>query len=458
LDNALVQKYHTLFLANRDRYLEIESYYKGHSEAMHNYKMITDRSNLRVRTNFLKKFIKEEVSYSVGNDITYISKSSNDKIIKTIDYNFQNLSTQHDIELMKSMLKFDKAFELYYIEDGEFKAKVISPLEGFLIKENNKITGFGREYVVRGLQDEIYIDVYTATEIRHYKVGEEYEQTEDIRPNVFGFVPVGVAKLGLEEHHWEGIFDDGIYDDGIYDTLYNDIKGLQDAFETNLSDLTNEISDFRNAYLTVVGGQLDETLIPDMKKKGILQSNDPATKFEWLIKKLDSSFIQENLNTLEDKMYQIAQHINHNEKMQSNLSGLALRSRLISLEEKCKLNQRALTDCVKTRLKALFTWLNKLEGNNYDWKDIKVKFTPNIPQDDQAAAQIITQLGDKLSTETGLSLLSFIENPTNEAKKAKEEQQELLKENLPPHTDDPSDESMMDDKKSMMNNKSGDSK
>jgi SPP1 family phage portal protein len=96
------------------------------------------------------------------------------------------------------------------------------------------------------------------------------------------------------------------------------------------------------------------------------------------------------------------------------------------LEEKCKLNQRALTDCIKTRLKALLTWLNKLNGTNYDWKDIKIKFTPNIPQDDANAAQIITQLGDKLSTETGLSLLSFVEDPKNELEKVKKEQKDEL--------------------------------
>ncbi|MDV3426652.1 MAG: phage portal protein [Bacillota bacterium] len=436
LDTALIQKFYGVYLANRDKYLEIERYYNGFTDAMEKYKMQTERSNLKVHTNFLKKFIKEEVSYSVGNDITYISKSSDEKIIKIINEHFSNLSTQHDIELMKTMLKFNKAYELYYIdEDGEFKAKVISPLEGFLIKENNNIVAFGREYISRGREDTTYLDIYTNDAIFHYKVGEEYILTGKSQSNIFGFVPVGVAQLGFSDYSWCELVNDGVYDNSIYDTLFYDIKYLQDAYETNVSDLTNEISDFRNAYLTIVGGQLDETLIKDMKKLGILQSNSSDTKFEWLIKNLKSDFIQENLSNLEDKMYQISSHINHNEKMQSNLSGLALRSRLISLEEKCKLNQRGLTDCIRVRLKALFTWLNILQGTKYDWKDIKIKFTPNIPQDDLSAAQIIGQLGDKLSTETGLSLLSFVENPVNEAKKAKEEQQETI-DNLPPMHND----------------------
>ncbi|MDB8791945.1 phage portal protein, partial [Romboutsia sp. 1001216sp1] len=113
-------------------------------------------------------------------------------------------------------------------------------------------------------------------------------------------------------------------------------------------------------------------------------------------------------------------------RLQSNLSGLALRSRLISLEEKCKLNQKALTNCIKTRLKVLFIYLKIMFNKNYDYRDIKIKFTPNIPQDDLLMAQIISQLGDKLSTETGLSQLSFIENSKNEMAKIKLEQEDIF--------------------------------
>ena len=56
-----------------------------------------------------------------------------------------------------------------------------------------------------------------------------------------------------------------------------------------------------------------------------------------------------------------------------------------------------------------------------DYRDIKIKFTANIPQDDLNTAQIISQLGDKVSTETALSLLSFVENPTQEMDKINKE-------------------------------------
>ena len=50
----------------------------------------------------------------------------------------------------------------------------------------------------------------------------------------------------------------------------------------------------------------------------------------------------------------------------------------------------------------------------------------NLPQDDVSMAQIITQLNGKLSAETGLNQLSFVQDAKSEYKKALEEQQQAM--------------------------------
>lgn len=385
-------------------------YYKGDTDAMRNYKMITERNNNKANTNFLKKFIKEEVSYSVGNDITYISKSSDENIINDIDYFLECWNEDHDSNLAKNMILYGVAYEVYYISNKELYARVVSPRNGLIVKnEKDELLYFIHVYK---LNDKNLIDIYDNKAIYH--LDEQFNQIKEPTPHIFGIVPVGVAELSEE---------------GIKDTIYNDIKGLQDSYETNLSDISNEISDFRTAYLKLTGVQLEEEDAKKMKKMGIIQINDNSGNADWLVKNINDAFIQNTLSTLEDKMYQLTSHINHNEKMQSNTSSLALRSRLISLEEKCKLNQKALNNCIKTRLKILFIYLKIMFNKNYDYRDIKVKFTPNIPQDDLMMAQIIAQLGDKLSTETGLAQLSFIENAKNELAKRNREQESILEGN-----------------------------
>ncbi|WP_251861053.1 phage portal protein [Clostridium sp. Marseille-Q2269] len=405
IDINLLKKAYEEYQNNLQTYAKMYAYYKGNTDAINNYQMVTERSNNKINTNFIKKFIKEEVSYSVGNDVNYISKSGNENIVNDIDYYLDHWSEGHDSNLAKNMLIYSLAYELYYADkEGQFSSKIISPREGYAaIDDFGNISFFMHTYKLK-FDDTTYIDVYTDKEILHFN--DKFEEIKPKTKHIFGAVPAGLAKLSEE---------------GKDDTLFKDLKGLQDAYETNLSDISNEISDFRNAYMVLTGVAIDEKDIPKMKKLGVMQIKDKNGTAAWLIKNINDTFIQNTLNTMEDKMYQLSSHINHNEKMQSNLSSLALRARLIALEEKCKLNQKSIADCIKTRLKFLFIYLKVIKNIEYDFRDIKIKFTPNIPQDDLMTAQVISQLGDKLSTETGLSLLSFIENPKNEIKKLKDE-------------------------------------
>lgn len=392
-----------LYIQSKIDYDKAYEYYKGNTDAIKNYKMVTDRNNNKINTNFLKKFIKEEVSYSVGNDITYISNSGNDNCINDIKYYFSGWAEDHDSKLAKNMLLYSKSYELYYYNDNlELFSKIINPRNGFVVKdEHDNIVYFAHVY---SNSKGSFIDVYDKDNI--YFFDTDFKEIKQRKPHIFECVPVGIAEISEED---------------IDDTLYKDIKGLQDAYETNLSDISNEISDFRNAYLVFSGCEIDKETALSMKKDGIIQIPGSDGKAIWLIKNVNDTFIQNTLSTIEDKMYQLTSHINHNEKMQSNTSSLALRSRLISLEEKCKLNQKALTNCIKFRLKILFIFLKFNFNKEYDYRDIKIKYTPNIPQDDLMISQIISQLGDKLSTETALSLLSFIENPSLEIQKLKKE-------------------------------------
>lgn len=406
---ALVKKVYGSYYVFKNIYTKMYQYYKGDTDAIKKYLFITERSNLKINVNYIKKFIKEEVAYTLGNDITYESRNDNESVVKDIEYYTAHWNELHDTDVMKYLLIFTKVYELYYIDDkADFCSKIIKPTDGYAYydKASGKILFFIHTFKNDFDNTTTYVDVYTDDLIYHFDA--KFNEIASPTTNIFGEVPVTIGELS---------------DENIDDSLYKDMKGLQDAFETNLSDIGNEISDFRNAYLLFKNAQIDPKEVGDMKKLGVIQfpesSNGDA---QWLIKNINDTFIQNTLDRYHDTMYEIACHINHNEKLQSNLSGITLRSRLIVLENKCGLEIKAHKNIVKNRIRFLFIYLDLKKNKMYDYKDVKALYTPNIPSDDLATAQMLAQIPERIiSKDTARGLFSFVNNKVAEAEKVKKE-------------------------------------
>ncbi|MDN3956194.1 phage portal protein [Sporolactobacillus laevolacticus] len=406
IDLDLIRKCYQQFLQDRIRYIVNHRYYDGHHDILNNYAMNESRSNIKVIVNYFKKFINDEVAYAIGNPINYSSSTGQDEAIQAIDLNFSSWVKPHDQELLKVADIYGKSFECEYIDqDGNFKCAVFSPLNCYALE-----SGDAERRVILALhvyRDNIFakedkIDVYTENEILHFDQGFNLLGTDS---HPFPGVPVIVCRANLEGR-----------------SMLHDIKSANDAFNNVLSDLVNEVSDFRTALLKVVGASVDEDELAKMKTSGVIKVPTGAD-VGYLIKNINDTFVQNTLNTLEEKIYKMASHIDTNEKLQSNTSGVALRSRLISLENKCVLMESMLEIAIKQRLKYFFYIQNLKSNTPIDYRTIKLKFTPNIPSDLTATSDAISKLTGIVSQETLLSLLSFVENPKIEMKKFKAEQQ-----------------------------------
>lgn len=408
-NKTIAMKLYDQFNISKFMYTKMYNYYIGNTDTKNSYPK-TDRSNRVANTNYIKKFITEHVSYAVGNPITYISRSNNNNMVQDIEYHMVNQIGSLDAELMKNMLIFGESYEIYYLNQGEFKVRVCSPLNSIPYCDIEGNVQLFMYFYKRELDDnKVYIDVYDDKFIYHFD--DAFNQIAPPTPHYFGIVPVGVARLG----------------NGTNETLFNDIGNLQDNYENVVSDWLNMSGDLRDAYLLFSGATLDDEIAENIKSKGIIQMPDGG-EAKFLTKNIQADFIRSLADTIEDKIYQISQSVNNNEAMQSNTSGVALQSRIISLRNRIGLEQKALSDCIKTRLKCLFMFLYQSESKVYDYKDVKIQFTMNIPQDDVSMAQVISQLSGKLSIQTGLSQLSFITDAKGELDKMIEEQKLLTPE------------------------------
>ena len=85
-------------------------YYKGKTDIINNYP-VTDRSNRKVNDNYIRTFIEEEVSFMVGQPITYVGE---EEVVRDIYYNLNKINSTLDTELCTNLLIYGEAYELYY--------------------------------------------------------------------------------------------------------------------------------------------------------------------------------------------------------------------------------------------------------------------------------------------------------------------------------------------------------
>jgi len=411
VNNELILRCLKELRKNQVKYRVYKDYYDGNHDILKTYAMNEARSNQKVVVNYFKKFINDEIAYSIGNPVSYISTEGDNEVINLIDLNFSYWSKMHDQEIMKQANIFGESYELNYInEDGDFKATVYNPLNMFVLESGNaekEVDLAIQVYKENMFSETEMMDVYYGNVIEHYEIIDD----ENIKPmgkdnHIFNKPPIIVCSANPERK-----------------SMLDDIKSENDAFNTVLSDYVNEISDFRTALLRISGAEgLDEGKLRKMKNTGAIQLPPNAT-VDYLLKNMPDTFILNSLKILEDKIYKLASHIDTNERLQSNLSGTALRSRMIALENKCLLMQSMLEATIKKRLKNFFYYNEIRIGKSYDYRTIKLKLTMNIPSDIGLLADTISKLRGIASDETLLSLLPFVDNPSVELEKRRAEQE-----------------------------------
>ncbi|WP_179031573.1 phage portal protein [Paenibacillus kribbensis] len=397
-------------------------YYNGQHAILKNYAMQESRSNQKLIFNFPRKFVDNEVGYLLGKPVNYVSKSDQDEAIHNIDVHMSHWDKEHNLQLRKQSEIFGESFELNYIDsDGQFSATVLSPLNAFVLEdgtaERNVLLGLHK--FTRRFDKQVYLDVYTDHEILHYTIGSDNKnnqmkqnQAPEVKyigkhNHIFGRVPLISCPANTERK-----------------SGFHDVISLFDAYNALNSDLVNEIADHRNAYLVIENAKLETEDLLNMKKMGIIQV--PAGgKVSWLTKEINDSFVKNELDNIERKIFDMMDQVNFNENWASNTSSLALRNKLLNLENRVAMREALMEKAIKQRLRNFFTFLNIKEGVQYDYRDIAVKFTRNLPTDLVGMADVIVKLQQVVSQETLLTLLPFVESPKLEFNKFHAEQQRL---------------------------------
>ncbi|MEH7053534.1 phage portal protein [Bacillus velezensis] len=390
-------------------------------------KRIDHKVNNRLNNSFDSEIIDTKVGYLFGHPIAYefdeSGEASNAKLVKQLieGFNTENNIADEDSEWGKMASICGYGARLAYVDrSGNERIKNIDPWECAFITDGSihEPTYALRYYTVYG--GKIKAEFYDQKFVYYFSTKDSSAFTLDKKTlHLFDGCPL----FGLANNK----------------ELKGDaekVLSLIDAYDRTLSDASNEIEQYRLAYLILKGLGADEETLDQLKKTGILELYDEKDDVSYLTKDINDAIIENHLDRLEENILRFAKSVNFSdESFGGNVSGVAMKYKLMSLENKCITMERKMTAALRYQYKLIFSaWGTKRKAAAEDYKKVWFGFKRNLPANVLEEAQTTGQLKGMVSEETRLSLLSFVDDVQYELKKMEEEEEEY-RLNMPPLTD-----------------------
>ena len=397
--------------AEKPTYQLMKNYYDG-KHLIYNddvFKIRQDMGDMAIHINWISKFIGEEIAYALNKPVSYASKSGNVKLEKAISAAIEHFDLNHDQKIMRELEIYGKCFILYYFDKyGRLSERILNPTNAIAyVDEDGNIIRFIYFYKKKYHSGEYRNVYYEDGTIEVYKDNLLLEDKTEKHP--FQCMPVSVCEIEDAE------------------TIYTKIKSLNDAYNELVSNQQCLISEFKNAYITMcdngVSSDSTKEMVKAVKDKdaGIIFYPFKDAKPEWLIKNINDAAIKNQLAEIKENLYAQSGHIDFNEKLSSNISGVALQSRLTGLDQRVNMVLNPVLNVLYERVRFICMYLLIQKNAQYDFTDIKISANIDIPMDVAGRINEVNQLGDIVSHQTKLERLPFIENPQIELERIKKE-------------------------------------
>lgn len=371
----------------------------------------------RLVVNFAKYITDTMNGFFIGVPIK--TKSNEESIDEYLNFlNKYNDQDDNNAELSKICSIYGKGYEVYYndAETGQIAITYMNPLEGFMVYDdtNRQIPRYFINYYFDS-DNVMHGEVRSRNTISYFNTKGQLHFENEVIEHSFCDVP---ASEFIENEERLSIFE----------STYS----LINAYNKAMSEKANDVDYFADAYLKILGAQLDETTLNQIRDNRIinLSGSDSESVVVDFMDKPNADTTQENLiQRLERLIFQISMVANISDENFGASSGIALKYKLLCMSNLAKTKERKFASGMNRRYKLIFS--NPINNMNADdWVKVDYVFTQNFPANLQEEAQIASQLSGIVSHETQLSVLSNIGNVKDEMKLIKEEEQNQYETDL----------------------------
>lgn len=412
LINALIERYQ---VSEVPRLQRLHNYYIGAPDIKKRSMSDNSKPNNKIANPYAAYIVDTVQGYFLGQPIAY-QCGDKDLMVRVQSIYDKNHEQAHNSKMGKQLSITGVAYELLYTdEESQVGIALLNPEEVFMVYDNSILQK--PIAAVRFYEVEDYANNESITQVEVYKSdviayghidGEELVITEE-KEHFFNAVPV-VCYLNNDEAMAD----------------FEKVADLIDAYDLAVSDTANNLEYFADAYLVLSGmGGTEASDILEMKENRVMLLEDGGSA-QWLVKGTSNVEVEEYKNRLRDDIHTLSNVPSMGDESFGNAaSGESLKYKLFGLENTVSIKERNFEQGIEGRTKLITTILNK-KGGNYNYTDITMSFTRNIPTNLTTVADIASKLMGVLSHETILTLFPFIDDAQFELDKIAKEKTDTV--------------------------------
>lgn len=395
------------------RYEYLENLYLGFHDIFRLPEKEGWKPDHRLAVGFPRYITDTFIGYAYGKPIKV--QSEDEKFDEAMQlFAKRNALKDHNKEMAKVACKFGHAFEyLYQNESTETRVTRFTPRQMFIVYDDSVAERalFAVRYGYHGekskLRGKLYGEILTPSQVLKF----EEDKITDKNDNPYGKIPVVEWKLNEERIG-----------------LYESVAGLVETYNAALGEKANDVESFAEAYLAIMGAEIDEEGIRRIRDNRIINlygTNNAKDVLIQFLQKPTADGTQENLlDRLETLIYQTSMVANiSDESFGGATSGTSLAYKLQAMSNLAESFDSKVEKSIRKRLK-LFCTLSTNTPRQDAYEDVEITFTRNVPKNLLEEAQTAAQLSGIVSHETQLRGLSIVADPKAELERIKDEDEE----------------------------------
>ena len=407
-DERFITKIVNKFLANEvTEFARLQQYYDVKTEILKR-NMEEGKPNNRLAHGFARYISNMATSYFIGKPIRYVTDDEEyqEILTKELQNNYiDNVNFEGSKEASKKGIAF---FLLFLDESGILRikkcdAETIIPI--YSPKLGEFLEGAIRIWEERDINGELiaqYAALYDKREIWTYK-----------RTSSTGIF----ALENLDTHMFDDIPVIVIWNNEEVCSDYGPHISLIDAYDRAQSDTANDMDYFSDSYLCIAGasGMTEEAVLDDTpeadRKAADLRKNkilylDEKGQAQWLTKNENDTASENYKNRIYKDLFFLSQvPALSDESFAGNLTGVAIKYKLIGLEELAIMKQSKFEAAQKKLVKLVTDYINMKYNKNFDPETVTQKYERNFISNVEETINNTKNLEGIVSKQTQLRML-----------------------------------------------------